>query len=88
VYNLAALLNSDVFVMNNFSVYPNPASEQVTISLEEGLTLEKVTIYTILGQVVKTETNNVISVSSLPKGNYIFEIITNKGKASKKILVK
>jgi Flp pilus assembly pilin Flp len=88
VYNLAALLNSDVFVMNNFSIYPNPASEEVTISLDEGLELEKVTIYTILGQVVKTETNNVISVSSLPKGNYIFEIITDKGKASKIILVK
>jgi hypothetical protein len=88
VYNLAGLLNIDVFVMKNSSIYPNPASKEVTISLDEGLELEKVTIYTSLGQVVKTETNNVISVSSLPKGNYIFEIITNKGKASKKILVK
>jgi Flp pilus assembly pilin Flp len=88
VYNLATLITIDDFVMNNFSNYPNPASEEVTISLGKGLELEKVIIYTILGQVVKTETNNVISVRSLPKGNYIFEIITNKGKASKKILVK
>lgn len=88
VYNLSAILSSDFFFMNNFSVFPNPASDQVTISLKEGFILEKVNIYNNLGQLVKTEKSNVITVNSLVKGNYIFEIISNKGKASKKILIK
>ena len=87
VYSLAAFLSSDSFVLANFSVYPNPASELVTISLQQGLQLEKVTIYNSLGQLVKTEIKNVIAVNTLAKGSYLFEVITNKGKATKKILV-
>jgi Flp pilus assembly pilin Flp len=87
IYNLSAVLSSDSFVLAHFSVYPNPASELVTISLEKGLTLEKVNIYNTLGQLLKTENKNVIAVNSLAKGNYFFEVITNKGKATKKIIV-
>lgn len=87
VYDLSTVLSSDSFVLAHFSVYPNPASEIVNISLEEGLTLEKVNIYNTLGQLVKTENKNVISVNSLPKGIYFLEIITDKGKASRKIIV-
>ncbi|WP_310558905.1 T9SS type A sorting domain-containing protein, partial [Flavobacterium sp.] len=87
VYSLAAVLSSDSFVLANFSVFPNPTSELVTISLEEGLKLEKVTIYKSLGQLVKTENKNVIAINTLAKGSYFFEVITNKGKATKQILV-
>ena len=87
VYDLAAVLSSDSFVLRNFSVYPNPASEQVTITLQENLQLEKVTIYNTLGQLIKTEKNSSINVSSLSKGSYYFEVITNKGKATKTIVI-
>ena len=87
VYDLAAVLSSDSFVQSNFSVYPNPASEQVTITLQENLQLEKVTIYNTLGQLIKTEKNNVINVTGFAKGSYYFEVITNKGKATKTIVI-
>ena len=91
VYDLSGLLetalSSDSFVLANFSVYPNPASELVNIHLQEDLTLQKVNVYNISGQLLKTEKKSVISVSSLVKGNYFFEVITNKGKAVKKIIV-
>jgi Flp pilus assembly pilin Flp len=87
VYDLSAVLSSDSFVLANFLVYPNPTSEQVTITLQENLQLEKVNIYNTLGQLVKTEKNSVIKVSSLSKGSYYFEVFTNKGKATKTILV-
>jgi Flp pilus assembly pilin Flp len=87
VYDLAAVLSSDSFVLANFLVYPNPATELVTIALQENLQLEKVNIYNTLGQLVKTEKNNTINVSSLSKGSYYFEVFTNKGKATKTILV-
>lgn len=87
VYDLSGILSSDIFVLTNFSLYPNPASEFVTINLKEGLLLEKVTIYNAAGQIVKTEKNNVININSLQKGSYFFEVITNKGKATRTILV-
>lgn len=87
MYNLSTVLSSDSFVMGNFLIYPNPVSEVVTINLQKDLKLEKLNIYNTLGQLVRTETKNVISVNSLTKGTYFFEVITDKGKATKTILV-
>lgn len=88
VYNLSTVLSSDSFVLSNFSIYPNPVSDIVNISLSENLELEKVNVYNTLGQLVKTEKSNAISVNSLSYGTYYFEIITDKGKGTKTVLVK
>ncbi|MBC5834841.1 T9SS type A sorting domain-containing protein [Flavobacterium sp. F372] len=87
VYDLSAFLNSDSFVLDNFSIYPNPTSEFININLENNLTLEKVNIYNTLGQIIKSEKNKTIDVKSLAKGNYFVEVITNQGKATKTIIV-
>nr|WP_315252223.1 T9SS type A sorting domain-containing protein [uncultured Flavobacterium sp.] len=87
VFSLTGMLSTDKFVMDNFSVSPNPASELITISLDKGLSLEKVNIYNTLGQLIKTENKNVISVNTLSKGTYFFEVITDKGKGTKQIIV-
>jgi hypothetical protein len=87
VFDLSALLASDSFVLNRFSIYPNPVSEMLNISLQDNLTLEKVNIYNTLGQLIKTEKQNKINVSTFAKGSYFVEIITPKGKATKTILV-
>jgi Secretion system C-terminal sorting domain len=88
VYDLSQTLSSNNFILNDFSLYPNPASEIVNIKLEENIILEKVFVYNILGQLVKTEKNNAIIVDNLAKGSYFFEIFTNKGKATVKMLLK
>ena len=87
VYNLSTILSSDSFVLSNFKITPNPSSDQVTITLQENLKLEKVNIYNTLGQLIKIEKNNTINVSNFAKGSYFFEVVTNKGKATKTILV-
>jgi Flp pilus assembly pilin Flp len=87
VYGLSPLLSLDSFVLGSFSVYPNPASEVVSINLEDSLTLEKINVYNALGQLVKTEKKTVIAVNSLAKGIYFFQVITNQGKATKKIII-
>lgn len=87
VFDLSAILSSDSFVLENFKVFPNPTSEQVTIALQENLQLEKVNIYNTVGQLIKTEKNNTINVSNFAKGSYFFEVITNKGKAAKTIVI-
>ncbi|CAM4444025.1 leucine-rich repeat domain-containing protein [Flavobacterium terrigena] len=81
------VLASDSFILNNFSIYPNPTSEILNITLENNLTLEKVNIYNTLGQFIKSEKSKTIDVKSLAKGNYFVEVITNQGKATKTIIV-
>jgi len=87
VYDLATVLASDTFVQTNFSIYPNPSNGIVNITLKNNLQLEKVSIYNQLGQLVKTAAANVIPTSELAKGTYYVEVVTNQGKATKKIIV-
>ncbi|MDO5978611.1 T9SS type A sorting domain-containing protein [Flavivirga spongiicola] len=87
-HNLSAILSSDSFVLSQFGLYPNPANNQITIGLIKGLTLEKISIYNNLGQFILTTQKKVIDTSGLSVGLYYVEVITNKGKATKKIVIK
>jgi len=87
VYNLSVVLSRDSFVQTNFTVYPNPTANFVTVQLSEGLQLEKVNLYSTLGHLIKTERDAVFSVKELAKGSYFLEVITKQGKAIKTIVV-
>jgi hypothetical protein len=87
VFNLEQTLSTDSFVLDNFSIYPNPTSEKVTVNIDENLNLEKVNVYNTLGKLVKSENTKTINVSDLSKGNYYFEVLTNKGRATKVVHV-
>ena len=59
-------------------VYPNPASEKVTI---EGLEPAEVQVYNAIGQLVKTvQSANEINVSGLPEGFYLLRITDAEGR--------
>lgn len=88
VYDLSSTLSYNDFVLSKFSLFPNPTKNQFTIQLQEGLELQIVNIYNSLGQLIKSTNNNVINTSELSTGIYYVEIITNKGKATKKIVIK
>ena len=81
------MLSSDSFVLSKFDVYPNPINNQLNIQLQNNLELKKVTIYNQLGQFIKEENKLTIDVSQFSKGLYYVEIITNKGKATKKVVI-
>src|SRR5690554_450237 len=87
VYDISNLSSND-FVLENFNIYPNPTSDILNIRLENNLTLEKVTIYNNLGQIVKTTQQSTVDVSNLSSGIYFVEVTTNQGKAVKKVIVK
>jgi hypothetical protein len=60
--------------IHTFSVFPNPASERITI---HGLHSGTVRIYDLGGKCVLAETlsvNESTNISALPKGTYIFEL--------------
>lgn len=87
VYDLTAALASDSFVQTNFTLYPNPSRGIVHIALENDLELQKVSVYNQLGQLVKTAETTIIDTTDLAKGTYYIEVVTDFGKATKKILV-
>ncbi|MDO5969512.1 T9SS type A sorting domain-containing protein [Flavivirga aquimarina] len=87
VYNLSTLLSSDSFVLSQFNMAPNPAKNETTIKLNKGLALEKISIYNNLGQFIKSTKKEIIDTSNLSTGLYYVEVITNKGKATKKLII-
>jgi len=87
VYDLTEILASDSFVQSKFSIYPNPSNGILNIALENNFQLEKVNFYNQSGQLVKTATTDIISTLDLTIGTYFVEVVTNQGKATKKIIV-
>lgn len=88
VYDLQSILSSDSFVLENFNIYPSPTTDILNIELDNTLTLEKVIIYNTNGQLVKEASGKKIDLSGLAKGIYNVQVLTNKGKATKKVIVK
>jgi hypothetical protein len=66
----------DVNFESEFSIYPNPAKDNLIISCTNGATIEEVVIYNQTGQkvFVKERINNSIDVSSLPPGLYFIHL--------------
>lgn len=75
----------------NFSVYPNPANENITIDVSKiGGTEFTLEVFNMLGQTVKTlsieSTTTVVSVSELPKGQYSLHLFNEEGYKNQQIL--
>jgi len=85
-------LSIEKFVNENFKIYPNPATEYVSIEQKEtdGVTLQSVQILDNSGKWIKSVKDNFsqIDVSSLSKGMYLFVIQTDKGNKTEKIVIK
>ena len=63
------------YVQNELTVFPNPASNWVTINgVAPNTTIR---LLDLNGSMVKTSVGNVFSVSELPAGVYILEAATN-----------
>ncbi len=64
------------FLEKNTIVYPNPSSNQLTVSLDESLA--EITVLDMLGNRIKAfETNaKVFSIADLPSGSYLLELKT------------
>jgi hypothetical protein len=102
-YELPSSLVLHVFDANNIGInesttidgmaYPNPATENVTISLEgEGVASLRVT--DISGKVVANQSINLIngkadvSINNLESGVYIFNVVLENGKTAQFNVVK
>lgn len=89
VFNLSEILSTNFIEIKNSTVlYPNPASKNVQIELDDSLVLKGVILYDMLGKEVLKSTVKSINISSLPAGVYNVIIQTNEGVAAKQLIVK
>jgi hypothetical protein len=83
------VLSLDDFTIDTFNMYPNPASNNLTIKSK--FNIEKINIYNILGKKVlevSPNTNNTnIDISAFKKGLYLVQMDSN-GKSNTSKLVK
>lgn len=79
-------LGLDDFTKLGFKLYPNPVQNNFII--EGDSELEKVTLYNLLGQRVKsfTQTTNTFDMSEVTSGTYLVEVQTSQGKATTRII--
>jgi hypothetical protein len=86
-------LGTDQNSLNNIKVYPNPAHDKISISVENA-GIKAIRIMDIQGKLITsyeglTDNKMEISVQNLESGIYLLELISSSGsKAVKKLLVK
>ncbi len=79
--------------LSSFSVYPNPTTGSLTLTLSKGEGIGAVKIYNVLGECVLYQqliTNNqqlTLDVSSLPAGIYFVQLKTENENATRKIIM-
>jgi hypothetical protein len=79
------------YITNNLILYPNPASNYISINKQPGMEINAIEIINIQGKVVfhqeVTDNNLSYDVSGFPKGLYFIQLNTNKGIEVKKLIV-
>ncbi len=85
-----ALGKSDFEFSKYFTLYPNPTSGILNLSVKNGIALNSIAIYNMLGQLViaipNAQTVSAIDVSSLKTGNYFIKMTTDKGTSNSKFI--
>ncbi|MEO9532358.1 MAG: T9SS type A sorting domain-containing protein [Crocinitomicaceae bacterium] len=75
----------------NISVFPNPATDQLNLSLTEDVleTIQTITIYNSVGQLEETlsSTSKQINLSSYTPGIYFIQINTDNAEITKKFVI-
>jgi hypothetical protein len=82
---------NDISDEATFSVYPNPATNFITVSSNINLTINSIEMFDINGRMVKkisydATSNAEVTISDLSAGVYMMKISSNNGVATKKII--
>lgn len=85
---IIALQNPSFEFANYFSLYPNPATNELNINLKQSVEINSIQIYNTIGQLVSVQTGNALKVdiSHLKTGNYFIKINTNEGFSSSQFI--
>ncbi|RZJ33351.1 MAG: T9SS type A sorting domain-containing protein [Flavobacterium sp.] len=85
---IQTLGNPDLDFSDELVLYPNPAKNVFNLKPKNGVQVQSVSIYNLLGQLLIISTGNteIIDVSELKTGNYLVKVKSNKGMATTKII--
>src|SRR5690554_2365116 len=91
--NFTPTVGVDDFISSKFNVFPNPATDVVTITNNENMGVEEVTVYDGVGRIVQSELHKTTSemqlnIENLASGSYFLHIKTAQGTAVKKLIKK
>ncbi len=87
LFGANCFLSTNDIALTSLSVYPNPASNEVSINLPTGVELVSTTLHNLLGKVVsKTNSSETVSLKGLPTGVYMLTINTDQGSITKKVI--
>ncbi|MFO7842164.1 MAG: GEVED domain-containing protein, partial [Bacteroidales bacterium] len=77
-------------IPTDISVYPNPAIDDITVTVENGTRVGTISIYNMIGSLIKIEEINgnrkEIDISDLPAGSYIISVEDEKEPLTKQII--
>src|SRR5690606_36457497 len=87
------VLSATNFLSEKFNIYPNPASNVVTITNNENMLVNKIEVYNTTGKLINTQNYNneaelQLNVENLASGTYMLHLQTNEGTAVKKLVKK
>lgn len=85
--NVSSVLSVDenLFAENKISVYPNPATNKITIS---GAVVKKLSLFDLNGIKIATSNTKTIDLTGIAKGIYIVKTTTADGYSVSKKLIK
>ena len=84
-----ATLGREDFLASKFSVFPNPATDIISITNNDAIAINSITITDLNGRIVKnTNSAEQINISDLSAGVYMMNIASEQGTAVKKIIKK
>jgi hypothetical protein len=85
---------NEIAIANSISLYPNPAKENVTVSIDKGqAVIEQVIIFDIAGKVVLTQNaasnrEVVLNTENFTKGIYLVNVkLANGTSATKRLAI-
>uniref|UniRef100_UPI00261AE18C T9SS type A sorting domain-containing protein n=1 Tax=uncultured Polaribacter sp. TaxID=174711 RepID=UPI00261AE18C len=86
----ATLSTEDNVLARTFQLYPNPVVNLLQIRNSENIDIKSIEVYNTIGKKIKSirNPNQRIDVSELVPGIYLLNIITEKGKVTKRIMKK
>ena len=71
---------------NNITIYPNPTTYSLTISSKQAI--EKIELFDMSGNYIRTTKKSIINLSNLEVGQYILIIYLTSGQKIEKKIVK
>ena len=81
-------LTTAVFNAAPLHIYPNPTSDILFIKTASGVEAEKVEVFNLLGQLIKSDyRTSFVSVSGFPAGTYIISTLINGIKLQSKFMI-